>query len=74
MKSFKEIREATNPAGDVVFKAKAGGSIKNVNVSVTKSAKGFTVIIDGDKLDTFKSEGEAMKALKTTVKELGGKL
>jgi len=75
LKSFKEIREKRKqPKGDVVFSGKAGGRISKASVSIIKEPKGFTVYIDGDKLDVFKSQGEAMKALKSTVKELGGKL
>lgn len=75
VKSFKEIRERKKtPKGETVFSSKAGGRISKVSVSIVKELKGFSVYIDGDKLDTFKSQSEAMKALKSTVKELGGKL
>ena len=75
VKSFKEIRERKKtPKGETVFSSKAGGRISKVSVSIVKEPKGFSVYIDGDKLDTFKSQSEAMKALKSPVKELGGKL
>ena len=74
MKSFKQLREATKPKGNVVYSGKAGGSIKKTPVSITKDSKGFVVTIDGDTLDTFKTEKEAMSALKITVKELGGNI
>lgn len=61
MKTFKEIREAKSkgkmPAGDHVFDKK----VNNHSVMVHKDNKGFTVYIDGDKLDTYKSQKEAEK-------------
>jgi hypothetical protein len=74
MPSFKELREKYTPKGKVVFSGKAGGKIAKVAVSIVKEIKGFTVIIDGDKLDTYKTEAEAKKNLKITVNELGGKM
>lgn len=73
MKTFKDLREASKPKGEVVYSAKTKGSIK-VNVSISKTSKGYLALVDGDTLDTFKSQSDAMKALKTTVKELGGTL
>ncbi len=75
MKTFKEIRERKSPKykGEVVYSAKTTGSIK-VPVVIVKEPKGFCVYIDGDKLDVFKKESEALKTLKTTVKSLGGKI
>lgn len=74
MKTFKEIREKTaSKKGKSVYSAKTTGRIK-VPVTIEKEPKGFTVFIDGDKLDTFKKESDAMKALKSTVTSLGGKL
>lgn len=66
MKTFKELREAKKPKGDVVFKKKMG----KVEVRITKDSKGFTAFVDGDRLDTFRSQSEAEKAAKTVVKEL----
>lgn len=74
MKSFKQIREASAPKGQLVWSGKAAGPGFNVACTITKDNSGFTVVIDGDILDTFKSEKEANKALQTTVKELGGKV
>jgi hypothetical protein len=39
-------------------------------VVITKGTKGFDVHIDGDFLDTFKSQKEAEKTAQTVVKEL----
>ena len=74
MPSFKELREKYKPKGKVIFSGKAGGRIPKVAVSIVKELKGYTVIIDGDKLDSYKTEAEAKKNLKVTVNELGGKM
>jgi len=66
MKTFSQLREAAKPKGDVVFDKK----IQRVPVKITKDSKGFTVYIDGDRLDTFKSQKEAEKTAQTVVKEL----
>jgi hypothetical protein len=63
MKSFKEIREAKSPP---VFKKKMG----KYPVEIVKDSKGFVAYIDGDKLDTFRSEGDAKKAITAALKEL----
>jgi hypothetical protein len=63
MKTFQDIREST---GKVVFNKK----IDNIPVKITKDSKGFSVYIDGDLLDTFKSQSEAEKTAQTVVKEL----
>lgn len=61
MKTFKHIREARSkggmPPGDHVFSKK----VNKHSVMVHKDNKGFTVYIDGDKLDTYKSQKEAEK-------------
>jgi len=61
MKTFKDIREAKSkgkmPPGDHVFDKKVG----KVHVMVHKDNKGFAVYIDGDKLDTYKTQREAEK-------------
>lgn len=62
MLNFRQLREASK----TVFNKK----IERVPVKIVKDTKGFTVFIDGDKLDTFKSQSEAEKTAKTVVKEL----
>lgn len=59
MKTFKEIREATKrmPKGEHVFSKK----VNKHTVMVHKDNKGFVTYIDGDKLDTYKSQKEAEK-------------
>lgn len=58
MKTFQQIREKKMPAGQHVFDKK----VNRHSVMVHKDNKGFSVYIDGDKLDTFKSQKEAEKA------------
>jgi hypothetical protein len=61
MKTFKDIRESKSkggmPSGEHVFNKK----VNKHSVMVHKDNKGFTVYIDGDKLDTYKSQKEAEK-------------
>ncbi len=70
MKSFAEIREAAKPktcGGEQVYSKKMG----KYPVVINKDRKGYSAFIDGDFLDTFKSESDAMKAIKTTLKAIG---
>jgi len=61
MKKFSTIREAKKNApkfplrGDKVSSKKVG----KVSVAVYKGKGGFTAYIDGDKLDTYRSQKEA---------------
>lgn len=57
MKKFSTIREAKKsaPKGDKVSSKKVG----KVSVAVYKGKGGFTAYIDGDKLDTYRSQKEA---------------
>ena len=67
MKTFKDIREAKKkPSGEVVFDKK----MNRVPVKIMKDKKGFTAYIDGDKLDSFRSERDAKKAIQMAIKEL----
>jgi len=54
------------PAGDHVFSKK----VNKVNVMVHKDTKGFTAYIDGDKLDTYRSQKEAEKMGVAFAKEM----
>jgi|TARA_B110000977_G_C11020411_1_gene471058 hypothetical protein len=72
MKSYKEIlselNEAKKPKGETVFNKK----INRVPVLIVKE-KGtnpFVVYIDGDKLDSFKSQKDAEKSAIKVIKEL----
>jgi len=67
MKTFKNIREASKtPEGVKVFSKK----ISKINVVVQQEKKGFTVYIDGDKLDTYRSQKEAEKMGVAFAKEM----
>lgn len=68
MKTFKQIREAVKklPAGDQVFSK----IIKKHKVTVHKDSKGFATYIDGEKLDTYRSQKEAEKMGVTFAKEM----
>lgn len=66
MKSFKNIREKKMPVGDHVFQKK----VNKHTVMIHKDNKGFSVYIDGDKLDTYKSQKEAEKMGVTFAKEM----
>ena len=65
MKSFTEIRKQ-KPAGEVVFDKK----IKRMPVKIVKSKDGFTAYIDGDRLDTYRSEKDAKRGIDFAIKEL----
>jgi hypothetical protein len=60
MKKFQDIREkrAKMPPGEHVFDKK----VNRHTVMVHKNKGKFDVFIDGDKLDTFKTQKEAEKA------------
>lgn len=66
MKTFQNIREAVKSKGKVVFDKK----IDRVPVRIEQDAKGFRLYIDGDMLDTFKTQKEAEKTAQTVIKEL----
>ena len=66
MKTFLELRINKMPAGEVVYDKK----INRIPTKVMKDKKGFTAYIDGDKLDTFRSENDAKKAITMAIKEL----
>ena len=69
MKSFAEIREAAKPktfGGEQVFSKKMG----KYPVVINKDNKGYSAFIDGDFLDTFRSEKDAMKAIQSMLKAL----
>ena len=64
MKTFQELREAKDK---VVLKKKMSG----YPVVITKTEKGFHLSIDGDSVDTFKSQKEAESTAKQVLKDLG---
>ena len=75
MKSFKNIREAKSmPVGDHVFSKK----INKHTVMIHKDKKGFSVYIDGDKLDTYRSQARSREdgcnICKGNVNEINGRI
>lgn len=78
MKTFKEsfniVIEAKMklPAGETVVKdfTKLGKDKKATAVITTSKGK-FNLYVDGQKLDTFKSEKDAAKGLKDFLKVMG---
>ena len=66
MKTFYNIREAVKKKDNVVLNKK----IDRIPVKIVKDTKGFQLYIDGDFLDTFKTQKEAEKTAKTVIKEL----
>ena len=69
MKSFAELREAAKPktfGGQQVFSKKMG----KYPVVINKDKKGYSAFIDGDFLDTFRSEKDAMNAVQSMLKAL----
>jgi hypothetical protein len=65
MKTFSEVRK-TKPAGELVYNKKH----KKIGTQVYKSQKGFIAYIDGDTLDTFRTQKDAIKSIETAIKEL----
>ena len=68
MKPFKEIREKNEEVGSVFIKKKFGGT--KYTAVIHKAPKGYVAYLDGDKLDTFRSKKDAMKALEMAIKEI----
>lgn len=65
MKTFSEIRKQ-QPSGEEVY-----SSIKNkMKVKILKDKKGYTAFVDGDRLDTFRSERDAKKGIDMILKGL----
>jgi len=70
MKSFLELRELTGrkPEGKMVFNKK----MKSIKVMIHKEKNGFVAYIDGDRLDVYKSQKEAEKAINEFMKQYKG--
>ena len=65
MKSFTEIRKKS-ASGEVVYDKK----IKRMPVKIMKDKDGYTAYIDGDRLDTYRSERDAKRGIDFAIKEL----
>ena len=66
MKTFAQIRELTGrkPSGDQVFSKKFG----KIQVQVYKDKNQFISYVDGDRLDSYRNEKEAIKAAEEFIK------
>ena len=71
MKTFAELKEklAKHPAGEMVFNKK----VKNVPVMIHKEKSEFVVYIDGDRLDSYKTQKQAEQSATQIVSQLKGK-
>jgi len=56
MKTFKEIRQELIESNS--------GKYKGVSWKLTKTGSSHTLFVDGDKIDTYKSEKEAVASAK----------
>ena len=67
MKTFTQLRELAGrkPSGQMVFNKK----IKGVKAVIHKEKTGFVAYIDGDRLDVYKSQKEAEKAITEFMKQ-----
>tara|TARA_Y100001938_G_scaffold129334_1_gene184123 strand:- start:408 stop:617 length:210 start_codon:yes stop_codon:yes gene_type:complete len=67
MKTFSDLRELAGrkPEGRAVFNKK----IKGVKAVIHKERNGFVAYIDGDRLDVYKSQKEAEKAITEFMKQ-----
>ncbi len=64
MKTFEAFRAPSK--GKSVWKKK----FKKIPTEIIKGTKGFTAMIDGDPLDTFRNAKDAQKAIEIAIKEL----
>jgi hypothetical protein len=65
MITFSELRQR-KAKGEVVWSKK----YRRIKTEIQKTAKGFVAYIDGDMLDTFRSQRDAQKSIETAIKEL----
>ena len=70
MTTFKELREklGRRPSGEMIFSKK----IDRIPVMIHKEKSGFVVYIDGDRLDSYRSQKEAERMAKEFVKQYKG--
>ena len=70
MKNFVQIRELAGrkPKGQVVFDKRT----KRMPVKIMKDMGKFVGYIDGDRLDAYRSQKEAEKAIVTFLKQYKG--
>ena len=66
MKTFNDLRELTGrkPEGQLMVNKKQG----RIQIQVYKERNGFVTYVDGDRLDSYRSQQEAEKAAKEFIK------
>lgn len=67
MKSFSQLREASLPRGVTYSKR-----VKGYPTMVRKEGNKYVAFIDGDKLDSYSSEKEAVKMITQFMKNYKG--
>lgn len=65
MKRFSDIVQSLSEGTSYVYDKKMAG----IKVQIAKEKNGFTVYLDGDKLDTYKSQKEAEKSASEFIKQ-----
>jgi hypothetical protein len=68
MKTFLDIRELAGrkPKGEILVNKRVG----RIKIQVYKERNGYVTYIDGDRLDSYKSQKEAEKAASEFIKAL----
>lgn len=74
MKKFSDLRELAGrkPKGEVVSNETLRVRGNKIKVQIRKDMGKFTVYIDGDVLDAYRTQKEAEKASKTFLKQYKG--
>ena len=65
MKRFSELTQSLQEATSYVYDKKVSG----IRVQIAKVKSGFCVYLDGDKLDTYKSQKEAEQMAQDFIKQ-----
>ena len=69
MKSFQKLRNATSKKEKIVSKKRINNIPVQVSNFIDKGIKKYGLYIDGDKLDNYKSEREAMLSANEFIKQ-----
>ena len=69
MKSFQKLRNATSKKEKIVSKKRINNIPVQISNFIDKGIKKYGLYIDGDKLDNYKSEREAMLSANEFIKQ-----
>ena len=69
MKSFQKLRNATSKKEKIVSKKRINNIPVQISNFIDKGIKKYGLYIDGDKLDNYKSEKEAMLSANEFIKQ-----